>query len=77
MSVPGAAVATHRAVCPSPVTALAAPGSACVRRRGYLISVLPTATARLPAWPGRGGSDHTVARGSQSTAKKQNFAHEA
>ena len=76
MSVPGSAVATHLAVCPSPVTALAAPGSACVRRRGYLISVLPTATARLPACLGRGGSDHT-GRGSQSTATKQNFAHEA
>ena len=60
MSVPGSAVATHRAVCPNPhVTALPGCAGQYLRRRDYLISALSAATARLPAWLGRGGSDHT------------------
>ena len=69
MSVPGSAVATHRAVCPNPhVTALPGCAGQYLRRRDYFISALPAATVRLPAWLGRGGSDHT--------GTNQNCAHE-
>ena len=55
MSVPGSAVATHRAVCPNPhVTAL--PGSVCVAVIISLVRFLQPLRACLPGWGGAGAT---------------------